>query len=335
MERVVQSHPDEASYHSELAQSWNILGYLHDEARDNLKALPAFHRAVAEQERAVALSNDVNEYKVFLSIQLDNLGEQYIDLGEVDEGLGYYLKALRIREALHLVHPGNREYALDFIQAGATVGAIQRHAGRVGAALESFTRARELLEQLAAAHPGDAAIAGRLGTALTHEAVALAEEPKSETALNLLARAVDILTPLGAPAKADREHRERLSEALWQSARVHRAFGKSADAVRIDAQRVALWRDRPPGELVALALKETSLAALIGYGKTPVPRIAVSARELDLDLAASNLKLAIARGFRDFRMVQSHPDSQLLLSRADLKLLFMDLAMPARAFADQ
>ncbi len=116
---------------------------------------------------------------------------------------------------------------------------------------------------------------------------------------------------------------------------MHRALGKSADAVRIDAQRVALWRDRPPGELVALALKETSLAALIGYGKTPVPRIAVSARELDLDLAASHLKLAIARGFRDFRMVQSDPDSQLLLSRADLKLLFMDLAMPARAFADQ
>ncbi len=189
LERVVQSHPDEASYHSELAQSWNTLGYLRDEARDNLKSLPAFRRAVAEQERAVSLSNDVNEYKVLLSIQLDNLGEQYIDLGEVDEGLGYYLKALRIREWLYLAHPGNREYALDFIQAGATVGAIQRHAGRVGAARESFTRARELLEQLAALHPGDAAIAGRLGTALTHEAVALAEEPKSETALNLLARA--------------------------------------------------------------------------------------------------------------------------------------------------
>ena len=117
LERVVQSHPDEASYHSELAQSWNILGYLRDESRDNLKAMPAFRRAVAEQERAVSVSNDVNEYKVLLSIQLDNLGEQYIDLGEVDEGLGYYLKALRIREWLYLAHPGNRAYALDFIQA--------------------------------------------------------------------------------------------------------------------------------------------------------------------------------------------------------------------------
>ena len=62
---------------------------------------------------------------------------------------------------------------------------------------------------------------------------------------------------------------------------------------------MALWRDRPPGELATLALKETSLAAVIGYGKTPVSPAALSVRELDLDQAATNLKLAIARGFRD------------------------------------
>ena len=134
------AHPDGASYRSELGRSWNMLGVLHDERRDNSRAMPAFQRAVAEQERAIALSNDVNDYKVLLTIHLDNLGEQYIDLGKVDEGLGYYLKALGIREGLHLVHPGNGEYALDFIQAVETVGTIEGHAGRVGAARESFTR---------------------------------------------------------------------------------------------------------------------------------------------------------------------------------------------------
>jgi proteasome lid subunit RPN8/RPN11 len=33
-------------------------------------------------------------------------------------------------------------------------------------------------------------------------------------------------------------------------------------------------------------------------------------------------------------MLQSHPDCQLLLSRADLKLLIMDMAFPDRPFGD-
>ncbi len=43
-----------------------------------------------------------------------------------------------------------------------------------------------------------------------------------------------------------------------------------------------MWRDRPARELAALALKEAKLAALIGYGKTPVAPAGLSVRELDL-----------------------------------------------------
>ncbi len=333
-ERLVQSHPDRARFHSDLGRSWNLFGVLHDEARDNLKAIPAFERAVAEQERAVSAAKDVNEYKVFLTVHLENLGEEYVDLGQVDVGLLHYLKALAIRRELHRAHPGSKEYALDLATALATIGEVQLHAGQVSPARDSFTRTRELLEQLLAAHPGDAAIAGRIGAALTHEAVALADEPKSDAALGLLVRADDILTPLGSSAKADREDRERLSEALWQLARIDRAVGKSADALRADARREALWRDRPPGELATLALKETSQATLIGYGKTPVPPTAVAVRELDLDQAASNLQLAVARGFRDVHTLRSHPDFWILLSKDDLKLLIMDMAFPDRPFGD-
>jgi len=330
-ERLVQSHPDRAIYRSDLGRSWNMLGFLYDEARDNIKAMPAFLRAVAEQERAAALSKDVNEYKVYLSVHLENLGEQYVDLGRVDEGLPHYQRALRLLKELHLVHPGNREYALGLIEALFMIGAVQRHAGHAGPARESLTPARELLEQLAAAHPGDAAISGRLGMALTREAVSLAEEQKPEAARALLARAVDILTPLGSPAKADPEDRERLSEALWQLARIERAFGKSAEAVPIDEQRLTLWKGRPAAELAALALKEASRSMLIGYGKTPIPQDAKPARDRDRDLAAADLRLAITQGFTDLAMIRSHPDSAALLERDDLKSLMKGLEAPDRA----
>ncbi len=36
-------------YHHDLGRSWNIQGYLDDESRRNLTAIPAFERAIAEQ----------------------------------------------------------------------------------------------------------------------------------------------------------------------------------------------------------------------------------------------------------------------------------------------
>ena len=84
-ERLVQSHPDQARYRSELGRSWNLLGYLHDELRENDKAIPAFKRAVDEQERAVTASPDVYQYNVYLSNHLENLGEQYVDKGQVQQ----------------------------------------------------------------------------------------------------------------------------------------------------------------------------------------------------------------------------------------------------------
>jgi eukaryotic-like serine/threonine-protein kinase len=324
-ERLVQLHPDRARFHSDLGRSWNLFGVLHDEARDNVKAIPEFQRAVAEQERAVSASKDVNEYKVYLAVHLDNLGEEYVDLGQVDEGLQYYMKALAIRRELHRAHADSREYALDLTTALLTIGAIERQAGRATAARKSLTEARELLESLAAARPLDAAISGRLGMALTREAVADAEERNAQAALSLLARARDLLTPLVSAAKPNPEDRERLSEALWQLSRLDRAAGKSAEADRLGAERLALWKRRPAAELAALALKEATRAILIGYGKTPIPERAQAIRDLDLDLAAADLRLAISQGFTDLALIRSNPDSAILIEHDDLKALIKGL----------
>ncbi len=158
---------------------------------------------------------------------------------------------------------------------------------------------------------------------------------ESEKARTLLDQAVKSLSGAAVSATEEAQRRQWEGAALWELAHILRALNKTSEAERVDAQRVALWRDRPPGELATLALQQTSLAAVIGYGKTSVPPLALSVRERDLDQASANLKLAIARGFRDLRMLQSHPDSQMLLSREDLKLPIMDMAFPDRPFGDQ
>ncbi|MGO9464882.1 MAG: hypothetical protein ACLQVF_12115 [Isosphaeraceae bacterium] len=131
-------------------------------------------------------------------------------------------------------------------------------------------------------------------------------------------------------AKAGQEDRQRLSEVLWQLARIDRAIGKSADAARIDTQRLALWKGRPAAELPALALTEARRITLIGYGKTPVYEHAKLLRDRDLDLAAADLRLAISQGFADVALLQSDPDSAVLLARDDIKPLLKGLKPPDR-----
>jgi eukaryotic-like serine/threonine-protein kinase len=335
LEKVVQSQPDEARHHGSLGRSFNALGFLHDELRHNVQAIPVLEKAVQEQERAIAQSPDDDEYKIWLVNHLDNLGEQYIDLGQVDRGLPYYRREIQLRRQLFTAHRKNRSYLLDLADALTTLGNIQRHAGDSTAAIESFFDARSLLERGAAATPGDKALPVQLGAALVREASALADLQEPEQARPLLDQAVKTLSDALPSATEEALRREWQSVALWELARVLRVLKRPGEAERDDAQRVALWHDRPPDELATLALKQTSLAVLIGYGKTPVPSPGLSVRQLDLDQAAANLKLAVARGFRDLRMLLSQPDFQILLSREDLKLPIMDMAFPVRPFGDQ
>ena len=124
--------PDQAGYHSELGLSWNYLGYLYDEARNNTEALAAFEQAVAEQQLAVDKANEVDDYRGYLANHLDNLGEQFVDLGRVAMGLPSYRRALRIHRELSAAHPQNRDLALDVLRSMIRLGTTERHDGDFG-----------------------------------------------------------------------------------------------------------------------------------------------------------------------------------------------------------
>ena len=82
------------------------------------------------------------------------------------------------------------------------------------------------------------------------------------------------------------------SETLWDLARgLRRSF---VQAELADRERVALWHDRPPSELVAVAFRQLERALVIGYGTTPVSDRARAVREVELEQASDNVRLAIA-----------------------------------------
>lgn len=121
------------------------------------------------------------------------------------------------------------------------------------------------------------------------------------------------------------ERRDYLTEVLQARAVLLRSLNQGAGADKADGDRLALWDGQAGQGLANLALVQVGRAALIGYGKTPLAGPGRLARDLDLDLAAINLKLAMTRGFTDLPAVRSRPESTVLLERDDIKPLISGL----------
>ncbi len=173
--------------------------------------------------------------------------------------------------------------------------------------------------------PADPKGSGVLGALLTNEAVALAAQRNFASALPLIEKAISLLTPLCTSATAGRVARERLSEALWQSARIQLALNQPEIAADIEAKRRELWKGIPASELAKLALREIDRATLIAHGKVPISEPGKVVRDIDLDLAAADLRLAIENGFRDLAVLKADRDFAVMQGNDGLRELIKRL----------
>jgi tetratricopeptide (TPR) repeat protein len=325
LESLVRSDPDTASYHAALGRSLNSLGYfLDDHERKNDEALPLFENAVAQQRLALEGSRDETNYKRYLANALENLGEQFVDLGRVQEGIPHFQEAVEIRRQVLASHPESWDYTRELAHWYRNLGNIQRRAADPAGAIETFRKARAVWEPLAASHPE---AQGRIAAIDTQIAAALADQKQSQEALKLLEPVVNRFKTAAESASFDTEQCTLYTDALWELMRVLRLLGRGADAHKIDVERAQLWKGRPPRDLAEHALAQTSgRVALIGYGKSPLGQPAALVRQLDLDQAAADLKLAIVLGFNDIASLRANRDAPLLLDRDDIQTMIRGLA---------
>jgi serine/threonine protein kinase len=345
--QLVRTQPETASFHSALALGWNDLGILEDERRNNSTAIRHFDRAIREQRLAMDKNPSAVGYKQFLCNHLDNLGEQYVDLGKPDEGLPKYQEEIRILRELSQAEPENQNTAIDLVKAIFTLGTIKRHLGDSSAAEQMFADARTILEQSLKAKTEDNALKLQLAVALDKEADAMADQAQTGKAKELLERAAAIFREVaGSAAPGDDLVLERAwrgetlfnfrdlagraapgrdvvlerawrSETLWDLGRVLRDLKLVVDAEKIEAERLELWKPGSADELVALANLHLSEATLIEFGKMPLSPPGEAVRNLDLNQAANELKLAVERGCKDLGKLKSRPEWHFLQSRVN------------------
>ena len=320
LEKLVRSQPDQSRFRAELGRSWNILGFLHDEARENDQALPAFEHAVKEADRPWTNRPEVDQYKFNSIYILDNLGEQYVDLGRAADGLPYYRRAIALAAGAARRPSGRPGPALDLAKSLSNLGTILRHAGESAAARQSFARAREVLDPIADAAPADAALQARSARSSTERPWPWPTRAGQPRRSPILRRAVAILKPPGVTSTGEDQARGWLTESLWDLGRLLRAAG-SRRGSRPARRRTPGPLEGPPprpGQAGPPAdppgrpdrLRQDAHRRTRPVGPRP-----------DLDQAADHLRMAVSLGFRDLALLRADPDSWLLLSRADLRLL--------------
>ena len=99
-----------------------------------------------QKRENVRRSKGIDMYKVDLCIGLENLGETYVDLGQVTQGLPYYKEAMDLREKLLNAHPEVRDRTTALADTLTKVGDIQRQNGDLEAAGHYYDRAIAVLE---------------------------------------------------------------------------------------------------------------------------------------------------------------------------------------------
>ena len=238
------------------------------------------------------------------------------------DGLPHYERALRISRELSGAHPESRDHALELVKRLVALGNIRRHEGVPLEARPLFAEAKLIVDRLLGPAPGEPTLKTWLAVVLDNEANTMMDQDQAEKARPLLERAAALFrqkpTVQHPPARSasSGRHEAKSSGTSPVSCAHSSSPQRQAESMRNES---VCGAPAHRTNWSTLALKETSRAVLIGYGRTDVSERGKAVRELDLDQAADNLQLAIVRGFKDLNRLKAHPDAPFLLSRDDVK----------------
>jgi tetratricopeptide (TPR) repeat protein len=328
--RLIKDEPNNLNHQVELGNVLNHIGVIYYEARQNELALPKFKELLELRRSILEGSNGIDPRKVDLCVSLENLGETYVNQGEVVEGLSLRREALRLRQALADAHPRDRGYAMDLIDAHVATGDIQRLIGDRQGAAESYDRARNVIAPLHASHRDEGDLQGKLARVLERKANVLGDGGETKTAIDLLHLAADLARASVKAKTTAMKAAEVLSEVLWNLARLLRGRGAESgkEAIRLEQERIDLWKNRSAAELIDLAKLQAARAEEIGSGKTPPSKESQEVRKLDRNQAADSIIQALKLGFKDLVKLRANPDFAPLLDRDDVKPLLGGSAKP-------
>jgi tetratricopeptide (TPR) repeat protein len=238
-----------------------------------------------------------------------------------------------VRQKLADANPTVVEFQNNLASIHANLGNLLSIMGELPEAETHLRRGLAIVQKLADAHPRIPVY--RDGVAICQQDLAdvLQLLGRSAEALDGYERAIAIGEALLKEAPGDTVYPAHLAASLRRRARVRGVKGDPAGAAADARRALAIWDGRAAQsgeEWFEMACCQATLASLAGRAGSGLSTAAASAA---IDAAAASLHTAVAMGFRGADDFRTEPALDPLRDRPDFRLLLMDLAFPAEAFA--
>ena len=147
-ERLVERSPNVAINLQALAQSYNNLGVFYGGRSNDDKQESYYLKAIDMRRKTVALDPDIPFPQSVLSLTIKNLGLLYLRKGKMDKAEAPLVEALAIQEKLAAAAPGARENLPTMAAVHVAIADLRERVGKYELALESASKAVDLLEPL-------------------------------------------------------------------------------------------------------------------------------------------------------------------------------------------
>jgi serine/threonine-protein kinase len=152
-QKLAEANPSSAQFQSDLAQSYNDIGFLQQEAGNLEAALASLEQARAILQRLANANPAVTKFEGDLAQDHQVIGSILDQTGHPSEAMASYERARAILEPLAAQYPTVTLFQNRLAMSHSYVGSARRHDGRPAEAATEFRRAVAIMERLSSLQP--------------------------------------------------------------------------------------------------------------------------------------------------------------------------------------
>jgi serine/threonine protein kinase len=334
-EALVHDHPNIPTYQSDLATGLHELGYLQRELGQPTESLSSYLRALAFRA-ALARDHPENaDYQANLAWNHNSIGNLQRNAGHPAEALRSFGRAREIYAQLVHDHPEVARYRHELAQSENNLGVIHAETSRLAEALTSFQQARAAWEGLTHDHPTVTTYRGHLAYLLGNIGELQVLLDQKTQALESYQQALGHWETLARDHPTVTDYLTGLATSHAQLGGLQRREGRTAEALASLRQALEIWKglaSPTPYDLINAASAYAQCSGLIGSGKPEPTAEERKERQNYAERAVATLNRAMAAGYRDAAWINEDESFEPIRSRADFRMLMLDMAFPDDPF---
>jgi serine/threonine protein kinase/tetratricopeptide (TPR) repeat protein len=282
-QKLVDAHPANPGYESNLADSFNNIGNLLRQTGKPAESLAAHQKARDLRQKLADAHPTVTEYQSDLAQSHDNIAGL---LDQPVEKLATRQKARDLRQRLANAHASVTLFQSDLADSHHNIGILMDRTGHSSEALAAFENARDIKQKLSDANPTVTEYQYDLSNSHSSIGIVLERTGKPAEALAAFERARDLLQKLAGAHATATDYQNRLASSHVEIGNLLSGKGKLEEALEPYKRALELQQKADPHPIIPAYLNGLANVHIhIGQLYTKQGRFAEAFIALDAGLA--------------------------------------------------